>query len=97
MGESNRFSKVALKCKDLGVTYFSLEHADKLLRMKNNGGWELADNTLKFDIENGITRNTKKDSGATQKGSNQPGETPRTEIGVPYPTNDNAISTDAGD
>lgn len=35
---------------------FEINHAERLLRMPNNGGWTLPENpTFKFDQQNGIT------------------------------------------
>jgi hypothetical protein len=38
---------------------FELEHAERLLRMPNNGGWRLPDaSPYQFDYYDGITRRT---------------------------------------
>ena len=49
-----------------GVTrQFEISHAERLLRMRNNGGWELPANSNYEFIDNGIRRrgNKKKDIG----------------------------------
>lgn len=49
-----------------GVTrQFEISHAERLLRMPNNGGWELTANSNYEFIDNGIRRrgNKKKDNG----------------------------------
>lgn len=49
-----------------GVTrQFEISHAERLLRMPNNGGWELPANSNYEFIDNGIRRrgNKKKDNG----------------------------------
>ena len=49
-----------------GVTQdFEMSHAERLLRMPNNGGWELPANSNYEFIDNGIRRrgNKKKDNG----------------------------------
>ena len=58
-----------------------INHAEKLLRMPNNGGWRLPENSqYTFDFNNGIEfkRNTKKDTDArterTDSESNQTAE-----------------------
>ena len=60
--------KVALVNDTLNVTEeFTITHAERLLRLRNNGGWRLPDNsTFKFDNENGIgyKRDKKADNGA---------------------------------
>ena len=46
---------------------FEINHAERLLRMPNNGGWRLPENSdFKFDKDNGIgyKRNKKADNGA---------------------------------
>lgn len=60
--------KVALINDTLNVTeQFEITHAERLLRMPNNGGWRLPENSdFKFDKDNGIgyKRNKKTDNGA---------------------------------
>ncbi len=49
-----------------GVTReFELSHAERLLRMRNNGGWELTENSKYEFVDNGLRRrgNKKKDNG----------------------------------
>lgn len=62
---------VALINDTLNVTEtFEITHAERLLRMPNNGGWKLPDNSdFKFDKENGIgyKRNKKTDNGAAKE------------------------------
>lgn len=44
---------------------FEIEHAERILRMSDNGGWELPSSSkYQFDEKNGITRST---SRGTQK------------------------------
>ena len=46
------------------VVKFEISHAERLLRMKPNGGWQLCENSsYNFDEENGITRKRNKDKG----------------------------------
>ena len=63
-----KVQKVALVNDTLNVTEeFTITHAERLLRLRNNGGWRLPDNsTFKFDNENGIgyKRDKKADNGA---------------------------------
>jgi hypothetical protein len=48
---------------------FSVEHAERILRMPNNGGWGLPiDSEYQFDTENGITRSTQ---GGTKKSNKE--------------------------
>lgn len=46
---------------------FSVEHAERLLRMKNNGGWQLPEKSkYTFDSKNGIRiKSTKKEPEVT--------------------------------
>lgn len=41
---------------------FGFDHAQKILSMTNNGGWELADNNFKIDDDGNITKRTKQDN-----------------------------------
>lgn len=63
-----KVQKVALINDTLNVTEQSeITHAERLLRMPNNGGWRLPENSdFKFDKDNGIgyKRNKKADNGA---------------------------------
>lgn len=67
----DKTTKVSLECKALKTTReFDVTHAERLLRMQNNGGWKLPENSkFEFDKENGLRykRNKKADSGATEK------------------------------
>ena len=62
-------TKVVLVCPRHNLTQeLEITHAERLLRMKNNGGWELpADSKFIFN-ENGIKRksNKERDSRAAQ-------------------------------
>lgn len=62
---------VFLECAALDtVREFDVAHAERLLRMQNNGGWRLPeDSTFKFDNENGITinRNKKENRGKQEE------------------------------
>lgn len=51
-------TKITLECPTLGITReFTAAHAERLLRMRNNGGWVLpAESKFTFDKENGIKR-----------------------------------------
>lgn len=40
---------VTLQCEALGKRDFEISHAERLLNMKPNGGWQLADNKFKFE------------------------------------------------
>lgn len=63
-----KIQKVALFNGTLNITEeCEITHAERLLRMPNNGGWRLPDNSdYKFDKDNGIgyKRNKKADNGA---------------------------------
>jgi hypothetical protein len=63
-----KIQKVALFNDTLNITEeYEITHAERLLRMPNNGGWRLPDNSdYKFDKDNGIgyKRNKKADNGA---------------------------------
>ena len=67
---NNKVTKVVLECEKLGVRReFDVDHAERLLLMNNNGGWQLpADSNFEFDKENGIRygRNNQKNSGAKE-------------------------------
>lgn len=37
---------------------FEIEHAERILRVQNNGGWQLpSDSKFEFDFEHGLKRN----------------------------------------
>lgn len=65
---------VTLECSAIGVTKnFEIAHAERILKMPNNGGWKLPkDSKFTFDDENGIRfiENKTRDNGATQSGDN---------------------------
>lgn len=62
-----KVQKVALFNESLNVTEeFEITHAERLLRLPNNGGWKLPEESeFKFDKENGIgyKRNKKANNG----------------------------------
>ena len=62
---------VLLECTTLKTTReFEIAHAERLLKMQNNGGWRLPKNSkFEFSKENGIRykRNKKADNGATEQ------------------------------
>lgn len=61
---------VALFNATLNITQlYEISHADRLLRMLKNGGWELPkDSQYKFSVENGIEyRRDKKANNREQK------------------------------
>lgn len=66
-----KVTKVVLECPTLNTTEeFEINHAERLLRMPNNGGWQLPEKTpFEFSKENGIRykRNKKADNGATEQ------------------------------
>lgn len=67
-------TKVVLVCPKHNITReFEASHAERILKMKNNGGWQLPEKTnFEFD-ENGLRykRNKKADSGAPEQGSDK--------------------------
>lgn len=54
-------SRVILSVPQLGIRQsFSLDHAERLLRMPNNGGWMLpADSRYEYTEANGLRRKKK--------------------------------------
>ena len=42
---------VVLHHERLGACKFEIAHAERLLRMKNNGGWELIDPNFRYNNE----------------------------------------------
>ena len=72
MGKS---TKVRLCCPKYNMSEdFEIAHAERLLMMPNNGGWELPkDSTFEFTKENGIRhkRDKKADYRAEETPSNQ--------------------------
>lgn len=69
-GTNSKATKVVLECEKLGMKKeFDVDHAERLLLMKNNGGWHLpSDSNFEFDKENGIRyrRNNQENSGAKE-------------------------------
>lgn len=69
-GTNSKATKVVLECEKLGMKKeFDVDHAERLLLMKNNGGWQLpSDSNFEFDKENGIRyrRNNQENSGAKE-------------------------------
>ena len=63
-----KVTKVVLECPTLNTTEeFEINHAERLLRMPNNGGWQLPeDSPYYFDVKNGIGYKQ------TKKGSTKP-------------------------
>jgi hypothetical protein len=59
---------VTLKCDAIGCAkrQFELTHAERLLSMRKNGGWELADDNYTWD-GNILRRNKGKDKGKSEK------------------------------
>ena len=70
-----KVTKVKVVCPPHGLTdEFEIKHAERLLRMPNNGGWRLPDDSeYKFDFDNGIgrKRNKKTDNGAEKEGDDK--------------------------
>ena len=66
---NGKSTSVTLKCDALGEREFSVEHAERLLNLKPNGGWELPNNS-EFEFVNGTInkRNKKGAQGAEKKG-----------------------------
>lgn len=68
---NDKTTKVLLECTTLKTTReFEVTHAERLLRMRNNGGWQLPENSkFEFDKENGLgyKSNKKADNGATEQ------------------------------
>lgn len=55
-----RTSKVVLEVPEIGMKEeFDIDHAERLLRMPNNGGWQLpASSKFVFTLEHGIKYST---------------------------------------
>lgn len=72
---SAKVTKVALECLPWGTTQsFEIAHAERILRMQNNGGWKLpGDSPFEF-VDNGIRRKPNKagDNRTTEAGSDKP-------------------------
>lgn len=60
-------TQVMLSCSTLGVESqaFAFTHAERLLSMPDNGGWELNDNNFEYSKEDGLRR--KKNQTRTRK------------------------------
>lgn len=61
---------VVLRHPKLGACKYEITHAERLLRMPNNGGWELADPNYKYDKENEIIERA--DKGASNEANKSP-------------------------
>lgn len=70
-----KVTKVVLECPTLNTTEeFEINHAERLLRMPNNGGWQLPEETpFEFSKENGIRYKThkKRNNGTKEKGDDK--------------------------
>lgn len=70
-----KVTKVKLVCPPHGLTEeFEIKHAERLLRMPNNGGWQLPEKTsFEFSKENGIRYKTHKkgNNGTEEKGDDK--------------------------
>jgi hypothetical protein len=65
-----KVTKVALECPALDTTVeYEISHAERLLRMRNNGGWQLPEKSPFEFVDNGIKRrgNKKSDNGKQEK------------------------------
>lgn len=64
---------VVLECPPNITQEFEISHAERLLRMRNNGGWRLPEKSTFEFVDNGIRRkgNKKADNGATEKGGDK--------------------------
>ena len=61
---SAKTTMVTLVCDALGSREFDIEHANRLLGMKPNGGWHLPeDSDFQFSTENGIERRRNTEEG----------------------------------
>lgn len=73
-----KITMVTLVCATLNnVTQdFEFSHAERLLRMRNNGGWQLPTDSKYEFVNNGIRfkQDTKGDNGTQQKGSDKSGK-----------------------
>ena len=50
-----KVTKVVLECPPLNTTQeFEISHAERLLRIKNNGGWQLPEKSTFEFVDNGI-------------------------------------------
>lgn len=64
-------TKVMLNCDSLGSRLFEIGHAERILRMVNNGGWKLADDNYKFEDGYIVRRHKEEDSGRKKKVNNK--------------------------
>lgn len=67
-----KVTKVVLECQPLNTKEeFEISHAERLLRIKNNGGWRLPEDSPFEFLENGIRfkQNKKGNNGATETGN----------------------------
>lgn len=59
-------SSVVLETADGKTQEFEINHAERILRMPNNGGWRLPDNSpYQFDYYDGITKRTSQGNSVT--------------------------------
>ncbi len=59
-------SSVVLETADGKTQEFDINHAERILRMPNNGGWRLPDNSpYQFDYYDGITKRASQGNSAT--------------------------------
>lgn len=62
-----KITTIILNSPILGDREFEVSHAERLLSMANNGGWQLPNNS-KYVFENGsITRRSKKESNTAEQ------------------------------
>ena len=62
-----KITTITLNCPALGDREFEVSHAERLLAMPNNGGWQLPQNSI-YIYENGsITRRNKEKSNREKK------------------------------
>jgi len=64
-------TNVALKCEALGVREFEITHAERLLAMNPNGGWQLAEDNYELKDGNIVRRNKGTAKQAPQGGGNK--------------------------
>lgn len=75
----------------VGVRKFSVEHAERLLRMKNGGGWSLPDGSNFEFVDNGINvrRNPESGTRTEEKAHNTKSGRPSKPCKVSRANNDN--------
>lgn len=69
-----KVTKVVLECPPLNTTQeFEISHAERLLRIKNNGGWQLPEKSTFEFVDNGIRVRTHKkgNNGTTETGDDK--------------------------